>query len=243
MDLFQKKSLNVVGISTWMTNLASNSKIFQSANFHYIPNNIDTNLFKPIDRDLARSELNLLLDDSYKVISIGAHDLLMRHKGFFEFKESLRHLDISKIVFLFFGLIDKSELEALNINFVLFGYVSDNYILRSIYCASDLFLAPSLIESFGKTLAEAHSCEIPVVCFDSTGTSDIVKHKFTGYKAKSYDAEDLANGIKWVFGLDKVEFEIISHNARQWVLENFDNELIAKKYIELYYQILAKESC
>lgn len=233
-NLFRLKSLDIIGISHWITKLASTSEIFKSAKFQHIPNNIDTSLFKPIDRDVARKGLNIIVDEGCKVISIGAHDLLMRHKGFYEFSEALKYLDKSKILFLFFGFIDNLELEKLKINYLSFGYISDNYFLRNIYCSSDLFLATSLIESFGKTLAEALSCQIPVVCFDSTGTADIVKHKITGYKAKSYDPKDLANGIKWLFRLSKVKQLEIAHNSRKWVLATYDSIVIAKQYDELY---------
>ncbi len=233
-NLFHLKSLDIVGISSWITNLVSNSQIFQSAKVHHIPNNIETGLFSPLDREIAREVLKINIDKGCKVISMGAHDLLLRHKGFFEFKESLKYLDISKIVFLFFGLIDNSELDKLNIKYISFGYISDNNLLRSIYSASNLFLAPSLIESFGKTLAEAQSCQTPVVCFESTGTSDIVKHKITGYKAKSYDPEDLANGIKWVLGLNNAQQLKMANYSRKWVLDTFDSRVIAEKYLELY---------
>ena len=241
--LFNLKKLNIVGISNWITNLAASSTIFQSAKFHHIPNNIDTDIFRPEDRFFSRNKLNLRIGEDCKVISIGAHDLLMRHKGFFEFKEALKFLDTSKLVFLFFGLIDNSELDKLKINYLSFGYISDNNIVRSIYCASDLFLAPSLIESFGKTLAESLSCQTPVVCFDSSGTSDIVRHKYTGYKAISYDPEDLANGIKWILGLNKIEQLNIAQNARNWVIEKYDSKIIAEKYLLLYKKQLANEKC
>jgi len=242
-NLFKLKTFNIVGISSWITNLASNSIIFRSSKFHHIPNNIDTDLFSPEDMSLSRKKLNLSIGTDSKVISMGAHDLLMRHKGFLEFKEALKFLDTTKLVFIFFGLIDNSELDALKINYVSFGYISDNSILKSIYCASDLFLAPSLIESFGKTLAESLSCQTPVVCFDSSGTSDIVSHKYNGYKAKSYDPEDLANGIKWILGLNKIEQLNIAQNARKWVIETYDCKAIAEKYLFLYKKQLANEKC
>jgi glycosyltransferase involved in cell wall biosynthesis len=238
INIFNLKSLTIVGISKWITNLASKSTIYKFSNFHHIPNNIDTNTFKPMDRSISRAILNLNIDEDFKVISIGAHDLSMRHKGFYEFKESLKFLDTKKIIFLFFGLIDNIDLDDLNIKYFSFGYIADNEILRYIYCSSDIFLAPSLIESFGKTLAEALSCQIPVVCFDSSGTSDIVKHKFTGYKARSYDPEDLANGIKWLLGLNKINHLEIAFNSRKWVLEQYDSKVIANKYLKLYKQII-----
>jgi len=94
------------------------------------------------------------------------------------------------------------------------------------------------MDAFGKTLAEAMACETPVVCFDATGPKYIVDHKVNGYKAKPFDIRDLANGIDWVLNLNEKEYTYLCKNAREKVLREFDSRVIAKKYIELYKEVL-----
>ena len=53
--------------------------------------------------------------------------------------------------------------ESLGERALAMGYVSDSQ-LSALYCAADLYLAPSRHEGFGIPLLEAFECECPVVC-------------------------------------------------------------------------------
>ena len=102
---------------------------------------------------------------------------------------------------------------------------------------ADVFVAPSLYEAFAKMLAEAMAFGTPVVAFNATGPKDIVDHKINGYLANPYDPKDLARGIEWI--LNHPNPEILSKNAREKVEREFDSRVVARKYIELYEEILS----
>lgn len=46
--------------------------------------------------------------------------------------------------------------------------------LRTLYCAADLVVSPTMAEGFGLTLAEAMSCGVPVVATDYSAVSEVV---------------------------------------------------------------------
>ena len=92
------------------------------------------------------------------------------------------------------------------------------------------------MEAFGKTLAESMACGTPVVAFGATGLLDIVDHRVNGYLAKPFDTNDLAQGIDWV--LNAENYSELCKNARDKTLKEFDNKIVAKKYIDLYEKIL-----
>ena len=87
---------------------------------------------------------------------------------------------------------------------------------------------------------EAMACGTPVVSFGATGLLDIVDHKNNGYLASAFDSSDLANGIDWV--LEHDDPQQLADNARQKIVNCFDSEVIARKYINLYRDILSKET-
>jgi len=97
-------------------------------------------------------------------------------------------------------------------------------------------VVPSLQEAFGQTASEAMACGTPVVAFGATGLLDIVEHQKTGYLAKPFDSKDLANGIEWV--LHAANYDELCQNAREKVMREFDSLVVAKKYVELYEEIL-----
>ena len=83
---------------------------------------------------------------------------------------------------------------------------------------------------------EAQACGTPVIAFNVGGLPDIVEHQKTGYLAKPFDINDLAQGIDWV--LNAENYSELCKNARDKVLKEFDGKVIANKYIALYEKIL-----
>jgi glycosyltransferase involved in cell wall biosynthesis len=227
------KNMKVIGISNWISDNAKKSKIFSAFDIRTIFNNININEFFPVDKNIARNILGIKTEK--KIILIGAitNDY---YKGFDKFIEAMRYLDKSKYFLCIFGGLSKNIIESLDFEYRNFNFLYDNISIRLIYNCADVFVAPSLMEPFGKTLAESMACSIPVVCFDATGPKDIVSHKIDGYKAKPFESMDLANGIEWV--LNDSNYDELCRNAKEKVLREFDSTIIAKKYIELYKSLL-----
>ncbi len=230
------KDLKIIGISQWLSLKAKESEIFKEFDIRTISNNINTRDFFPVEKSLAKKILGL--NTNKKIILTGAQNLKDFYKGPSEFLNLIRLLDRDKYFIVFFGKLDKSivsELDNIGLEYKSFGFLYDSISLRLVYSASDVFVATSLMEAFGKTLAESMACGTPVVCFDATGPKDIVTHKIDGYKARAFEVEDLYNGIKWI--VDSPSYNEFSKNARDKVLKEFDNTVIAKKYIKLYEEI------
>ena len=116
------------------------------------------------------------------------------------------------------------------------GHFHDNVSLRLFYSAVDLLVVPSRKEAFGQTASESMACGTPVVAFGATGLLDIVDHKVNGYLAKPFESEDLANGIEYI--VNAPNYNELCNNARDKVVQEFDSALVAKKYEELYNNIL-----
>lgn len=228
------KNMKIIGISNWLSNEAQESELFKKFDVRTISNNVNTKEFFPVDKAMAREVLGL--DTDKKIILTGSTTAKNFYKGFEKYLNAIETLDKEKYFLCFFGNLDKSIVDNLGFEYKSFGYLRDNLSLRLVYSCADVFVAPSLMDAFGKTLAEAMACRIPVVCFDATGPKDIVTHKIDGYKAQPFDIIDLANGIEWV--LRNENYDELSKNAREKVLREFDNRIIAEKYIALYKEVL-----
>ena len=112
----------------------------------------------------------------------------------------------------------------------------DDIKLKKLYSAVDAVVVPSRLEAFGQIASEASACGTPVISFNTSGLKDIIIHQITGYLAKQFDTEDLSQGIKWV--LKNSEIEQLGYKARKHVINNFNNKLVAKKYLETYQEVL-----
>jgi glycosyltransferase involved in cell wall biosynthesis len=217
-----------------LSDKAKESDLFRDFDIRTISNNIDTKEFFPVDKQIARDILGLKTDK--KIILCGSTSLKDFYKGFSKYMEALKQLDKNKYFLCFFGNLDKSVADELGFEYKSFGYLNDNISLRLVYSCADVFVAPSLMDAFGKTIAESMACGTPAVCFDATGPKDIITHKVDGYKAKPFVGEDLANGIEWV--LNAPNYNDICNKAREKVIREFDSVVVAKKYVELYEEIL-----
>ena len=228
------KDMKIVGISHWLSDEAKKSELFKDYDVRTISNNIDSKEFFPVDKDIARKILGI--KSSKKIILVGSTNLKDFYKGFDKYLEAIKQLDKEKYFLCFFGNVDKNVVSDLGFEYKSFGYLNDNISLRLVYSCANVFVAPSLMDAFGKTIAESMGCGTPVVCFDATGTKDIVTHKVDGYKAESFKSDDLSSGIEWI--LDNKNYEELCQKARNKVVREFDSVVAAKKYIELYEEIL-----
>jgi glycosyltransferase involved in cell wall biosynthesis len=229
------KNIKLIGISHWLSDKARESKLFKKVNIQTISNNINTKEFFPVDKKLAREILGIKTEKN--IILVGSTNLKDFYKGFGKFQNAVKSLGKEKYFLCFFGNINKRSAEELGFDYKSFGYLNDNISLRLVYSCADVFVAPSLMDAFGKTIAEAMACGTPTVCFDATGPKDIVDHKINGYKAKPFESDDLADGIKWI--LNSSNYFNISQNAINKVKTEFDNVVIAQKYIKLYKELLS----
>lgn len=104
------------------------------------------------------------------------------------------------------------------------------------YSCADLFVIPSLEDNLPNTIMESMACGTPCIGFATGGIPEMIDHCVNGYVAKYKDANDLANGIQWV--LEHEDRQALSDACVKKVQENYTEEVVAKKYLELYKSII-----
>ena len=98
--------------------------------------------------------------------------------------------------------------------------------------AADLFVLPSLRESFGVVQIEAMACGKPVVVTYNGGSEEIITSGDYGLLVKPANPEELAEKI--LIGLDREwDYEKIAEYAKQFTWEN-----AAKNILEVYKTVL-----
>ena len=80
---------------------------------------------------------------------------------------------------------------------------------------------------------------IHLVSFNVGGVYDLVRPGVTGYLAEPENTRDFCEGIVHLLE-DKTQRETMSQNCPVIALEEYPIELQAKRYIELYSQLLGK---
>lgn len=103
-------------------------------------------------------------------------------------------------------------------------------------CDFDLFVQPSRMEGFGLTVAEAMAAKVPVLVSDIEGPMEIIGNGRYGMDFKNENAEDCALKIKEF--MRKGKNKKLVEEAYRHVLECYDVAVTAKKYLEVYHQLL-----
>ncbi|OGH85970.1 MAG: hypothetical protein A2493_00310 [Candidatus Magasanikbacteria bacterium RIFOXYC12_FULL_33_11] len=109
--------------------------------------------------------------------------------------------------------------------------------VEQAYDNADIVLMPSLWEGLGLVALEAMASERLVIASSVDGLKEIIKDGETGLLFQSQDALELSNVIKKSID-DKEKSYIISKNAREWTQKNVRVEDMAKKYQEIYLNLV-----
>lgn len=230
-------NMTVVGLSNWLNECSKNSALLKDKPHINLPNPINTDHFKPFDKVKARELWSLPKDK--KLVLFGAMGATSDpRKGFNELNEALHKLQADNVEVVVFGSGQPKDTQDFGFKTHYLGQLQDDVSLVALYSAADVMVVPSLQENLSNAIMESLACSTPVVAFDMGGNADMVVHLQTGYLAKPFDSDDLANGIDWV--LNGQNHKALAANARVKVLKEFDSIVVAKRYIELYQSVLEK---
>jgi glycosyltransferase involved in cell wall biosynthesis len=104
------------------------------------------------------------------------------------------------------------------------------------YRSIDVFVLPSVNESFSNSLMEAMACGCTVVASNVGGNPELVRHGETGLLFESGDAADLAHRLERV--LSDAEYRhALAAAATRTIQTNYTNELAARRIGALYRKL------
>jgi glycosyltransferase involved in cell wall biosynthesis len=237
--LYARSRLTVVAPSRWLGRLAGESPLLGRFPVHVIPYGLDTEVFRPIDKAVAREALGI--DPTRPVVLFGAHAIWEPRKGSEYLAEALARLAAAgrRDVFLLTigstssGWPARCALEGRHL-----GFIQSDLLMAIVYSAADVFVLPTLADNLPNGVLESMACGTPCVAFDVGGVGDAVRHMETGYLASYRDAGDLARGIDAILG-DAVLRADLGRRARSAVEKEFTLRLQAERYLELYRQLAA----
>lgn len=228
------RPMQIVAPSQWLADCVRQSELMSSYPIHVIPNPLDTNSYKPMNKLAARGLLNLPRDRD--LILFGAiNGTKLPYKGWDLLLPALQEVgqlwpDADAVVF---GQGRPQSPPWLPFNVHWMGHVYDDFTLAALYSAADVLVVPSRQEAFGQTGSEAQACGCPVVGFDATGIRDVVSNGISGLLVKPYDASALAQAILKLLG-NKSLREQFSLAARKRAIRLWSFENVSVQYENVY---------
>jgi glycosyltransferase involved in cell wall biosynthesis len=232
-------NLTIVAPSRWMGECARRSSLLRERRIEVIPNCLDVERYKPVDKRSARERLALPQDK--KLILFGGKNCTGDpNKGFDILEEALRVLagkgwrDVAELVV--FGTSAPAKPPDLGLRTRYLGWLNDEPAIALLNAAADVSVVPSRQEALSYAAIESMACGTPCVAFRQGGIVDVIEHDRTGYLAKPYDPDDLARGIDRVLANDERR-RSLSLQARLKAEREFAMGTVAERYGELYRKI------
>lgn len=184
-----------------------------------IYNGIDTKLFTKKSKIESRKQLDLPVDKTL-ILSIAGSWSQSNLKGL-SYVKNIANIYEKNPDFLFITLGNHKKSKVANI--LELPFVSKEE-MASYFSAADIFLYPSLADSFWLVVAESISTWCPVVSFNTWGIPEIVSHKVNWYIA---EYKDLSALIEWfertLHHKDSLHIELNPQFSLPTMIKHYEN--------------------
>jgi glycosyltransferase involved in cell wall biosynthesis len=223
----QNSNIEIVTVSQWLANQVKLS-FFKNNHIQTIYNGMNLNIFKI-------KEVNKLKDDSKfqgKKIVLGVANEWSEGKGFQKFIE-IRKLLSDDYVIVLIGL-NQNQLAQLPDGIIGMGRLSSLDLLVNYYNLADVFVTPSLAETFGMVVAESLSCGTPAIVNNSSALPELIDNE-VGDICYSNEAFEYVEKIQRITSIGKLHF---TAKCREKAENLFDNKNQLNFYYELYNKLL-----
>lgn len=242
IEALRNADLTVVTPSKWLGEQAKKSELFRDRRIEVIPNSLEIDVYKPIDKALAKKKLGI--DPSEFVLLFGAQSAKEKRKGFDELVAAAAHFDkmrqglsSKRVRILTFGeaAIDNWDI---SIPIQSLGTINEDDRLALVYSAADVFVIPSKEDNLPNTILESMACGTPVIGFDIGGIGDLVKNGKTGYLVPIVSSIGLANAM--YKALVSPNLSTISTNCIDYIRINLNQSRQEHSYFDLFSNLLSK---
>lgn len=232
---YRRSNFEVIVASKWMEKMVSLSPMFEGVAVHRIPFGLDLTYFKARDQGQAKTRLGI---DANRLV-LCFRSVMNDFKGLQYVMEALDRLH-SKIPICLLTLNDKGRVDRFKERFqvVELGWINDDEVMRDVYDATDLFLMPSLADSFGLMAVEAMAFGKPTVCFEGTALPEVIFTPEAGIAVASRNAVALANSIERLIN-NPEERRQRGLRSRELAEEHYDIRMQAERIARVYRQVIA----
>lgn len=223
-------SLHIVTVSKWLENEVRAS-FLKGYDIRCIYNGVDIDKFRPqISVDSLRLKYHIRPNE--KVV-LGVASVWEKRKGLGDFYQ-LRQILSSEYRIILIGL-NKNQIKQVPEGIDIVMRTDNQNQLAAYYSMADVFVNPSLAETFGLTTAEALACGTPCVVYDTSACPELINEE-TGRVVPLNDISAMAETIRQI--CEKTDRARMRNACRDRAVRLFNQSESYKAYWNLYQSII-----
>jgi glycosyltransferase involved in cell wall biosynthesis len=230
---WRSADMTLVAPSRWLAQRASQSALLSGRRVEVIPNGIDLSVYRPREREAARSALGFDRDALIVLFSAmwATQD---PNKGLVHLLNALRWMSQERRVpGVVLAVVGSTDVPATDCGIPVrsLGVVGDETKMATIYAAADVLVVPSREENLPNVVMEALACGTPAVAFNVGGNPELIEDGITGALVPPYDERAFGQAVLWTLGWDT---QTRRTRARSAAERRFAVSLQADRYARLY---------
>ena len=238
---------NLVAVSprSWLAGRAEASGAFGAGKVRVIPNGLDTEVFRPTPKPVAKSGLGIPTDT--KTLLFGAENGRERRKGHDLLLDAVHRLQADarlgallatgRVRVIAFGEAGE-QLSTMGLPVQNLGVIRHDAHLALVYSAADLLVLPSREDNLPNILIESMACGTPAVAFATGGIPEVIDNDDSGLLIPPLDTAAMASAIAYLLS-DANAAAAMGSAARRRTAERYALDCQAQAYESLFHDCLA----
>lgn len=193
------KNLTIVTVSNWLKEQVKQS-FLNEYEIQTIYNGVDLNIFKPLDQNECKENLGY---SGFKIL-LGVANEWSDGKGLHSFIEISKNISPDfKIVLV--G-VKESQKKILPDNIIAVDKTNTIEELVEYYSSADVFITPSIAETFGMVVAESLACGTPCVVNNTSALPELISND-VGKVINFNNVNDVINAIRDISKENKINYK------------------------------------
>jgi len=199
---------------------------------------VDVNRFSPHLRESKLSN-----SKRFKFLFAGR---FLSDKGLYEIIDSITIINSYEIrcEFWLVGFHDKSNISSINPDVMNqwkaipgLKIFEPTDAIENFLAQVDCFVLPSYREGMPKSILEACSMSLPVICSNVPGCRNIISENFNGFLCEAKNSDSLRLVMERMMQTNSENREILGKNGRERVLKYFDEKILIKEAVSIVNEI------
>ncbi len=235
--VYKHSHLTVVVLCNWLKQISEQS-LLKRFPIHNIPNGLDLNVYRPLDKGKCRTILGI--SECSEVLMFVSLQLNDRRKGTDLLLQSLKSLPQSlkkDMVLLTLGEGGQIFSDLVGIKTLDLGYVRNDHLKAIAYSAASLFVLPTRADNLPLVLQESMACGTPMVSFNVGGVPELVRPGLTGCLVEPENVEQLAKHILELLE-DESHRTYLAQKCREIATTEYSIGQQVQSHIHMYKDLL-----